>query len=182
MEIRLVEPVGPFPIASGAGFGSFTTKKSIDPVSVGVPVIPAGRLVPGTKLRISARGEFSTTGTPTLALGFWIGTRALSITADLALSGTITTGSGAAAWPWKMEWEGLCTALGTSGTLLGCGELHLGTSLTAFANSAVPITQALRTATIDTTIERAIGVSGTWGTNSASNTVTVYDHRVELLN
>src|SRR5262245_4105731 len=182
MDIYLAEPIGPFPIASGAGFGSFTTKKSIDPVSVGVPVIPADKLRPGAKLIVSARGEFSPTGTPTINLGFWIGTRALSITTDLALSGTITTGSGAAAWPWEMYWEGLCTAVGTSGTLLGAGRLYLGTSLIAYAISTIPITQALRTVTIDTTIARAIGVSGTWGTNSASNTVTVYDHRVMIIN
>lgn len=180
MDIYLSEPVGPFPTAAGSAFGTFTTKKSIDPLPV--PVIPAGKLRLGTKLSVSARGEFSTTGTPNINLGFWIGTRALSITTDLALSGTIATGSGAAAWPWELDWDGICTAVGTSGTLVGCGELHLGTSLTAFAVSAIPITQALRTVTIDTTIERAIGVSGTWGTSSGSNTITVYEHRVLILN
>jgi hypothetical protein len=157
MDIYLCEPVGPFPTAAGAAFASFTTKKSID--ALPVPTIPAGKL------------------------GFWVGTRALSITTDLALSGTITTGSGAAAWPWEMYWEGLLNSdPGTTATLLGHGRLYLGTSLTAYAISTIPITQALRTVTVDTTIERTIGVSGTWGTSSASNSVTVYDHRVLIVN
>lgn len=181
MDIYLCEPVGPFPTAAGAAFASFTTKKSID--ALPVPTIPAGKLRRGSKLLVSARGEFSTTATPTINLGFWVGTRALSITTDLALSGTITTGTGAAAWPWEMYWEGMLNSdPGTTATLLGHGRLYLGTSLTAYAISTIPITQALRTVTVDTTIERTIGVSGTWGTSSASNSVTVYDHRVLIVN
>ena len=180
MDLYLTEPVAPFATAVGSAFATFTTKKSIDPLPV--PVIPGGKLRQGSRIRINANGEFSTTGTPTINLGFWFGTRALSITGDIAISGTITTGSGAAAWPWLMEWEGICTAVGTSGTLVGHGKLDLGTSLTAFATSTLPITQALRTVTIDTTIERAIGVSGTWGTSSGSNTVTTYSCTVLILN
>jgi hypothetical protein len=180
VEFYLPELISPNQTASGAAFNTFTTKKSVDPVPI--PVLAGGRLTRGRKMMICASGEYSTTGTPTLTWGFWFGTRALSITGDVALSSVITTPSGAAAFPWIMEWQGVCTGEGTSGTLLGQGYLIQGTSLTAVSILPIPITQALRTVTIDTTIERAFGVSATWGTSSASNSITVNDLRVMLLN
>lgn len=182
MDLYLAEPVGPFPTAASAAFNTFTTKQNVTTLG-NVPVIPAGKLRAGTKLVVNARGNFSTTATPTLSLGFWIGTRALTMTIDLAISSTITTGSGAAAWPWIMEWEGLCTKADVSGTLLGHGKLFLGTALTTFASPVpIPITQALRTVAIDTTIERAIGVSAAFSASSASNQVQVDDNRVLIIN
>ena len=38
----------------------------------------------------------------------------------------------------------------------------------------MPITQALRTVTVDTTANRAIGVGAAWGTSSASNNIICY--------
>lgn len=181
MRLFLAEPVGPFHPAVGAAFASFTTKQDISPSPL--PVIQGGRLEPGMKIWIQSHGEFSTTGTPTLALGYYIGTRAASITTDIALSSVITTGSGAAAWPWSLEWFGVVTAVGTSGSVTGSGRLDLGTALTTFAAAVpIPITQALRTFTWDTTIERAVGVSATWGTSSASNTLKVNSHQVMIIN
>lgn len=182
MDIYLAEPVSPFPIAVSAAFNTFTTKQNV--VTAGnCPVIPASKLRAGSKLRVAARGNFSTTGTPTLSLGFWIGTRALAMTIDLAISSLITTGSGAAAWPWIMEWDGICTSPGATGSLIGQGRLYLGTALTTFAQPVpIPITAALRTVAIDTTIERAIGVSAAFSASSASNQVQVDSNEVLILN
>lgn len=182
MDFYLAEPVGPFPAAASAAFNTFTTKQNVTTLG-NVPVIPGGKLRAGAKLEISARGNFSTTATPTLQLGLWIGTRALAMTVDLALSSAITTASGAASFPWIMRWEGLCTKSDVAGTLLGQGELLLGTSLTAFAADVpMPITAALRTVAIDTTIERAIGVNAAFSASSASNQVQVDELRVLVLN
>lgn len=180
MDFYLANGVGPFPTAASSTFASFTTKQDISPQPL--PIINGYVLRPGAKLWLQAYGEFSTTGTPTLALGFYIGTAAAAITTDIALSSVITTGSAAAAWPWAMEWFGTVTAVGTSGTLVGGGELKLGTSLTAWTSTPIPITQALRTVTWDTTIARALGVSGTWGTSSPSNTVKTNGFHVALIN
>lgn len=182
MDFYLAEPVPPFASAASAAFNTFTTKQNVTTAG-NVPVILGGKLRPGSKLSVRAAGNFSTTGTPTLSLGFWIGTRALAMTIDLAISSAITTGSGAAAWPWIMEWDGLCTAAGVSGSVLGQGRLFLGTALTTFASPVpIPITQALRTVAIDTTIERAIGVSAAFSASSASNQVQVDDVRALILN
>lgn len=181
MDIYLCEPVAPFHTAA-LPTNNFTTKQNVAPSPL--PVIPGGKLRVGSKLSLRAHGDFSTTGTPNITLGFWFGTSTGTITGDIALSSAITTGTGAAAWPWVMEWEGICTGTGTAGTLLGSGFLMLGTSLTAFASPVpIPITAALRTvSSFDTTIERAVGVSGTWSAASASNQITVNSHRVLILN
>lgn len=180
MDIYLCEPSSPFHIAAGASFGTFTTKQDVSPVDL--PVIPGYKLRKGSKIWIQSFGEFSTTGAPTLSLGFYIGTTVPAITTDIAISAVAATGSGAAAWPWAMEWFGVCTATGTSGTVVGGGELKLGTSLTAWATTPIPITQALRTVTWDTTIARAVGVSAAYGTSNAANTVKVNGHQVVVIN
>ncbi len=176
----VTSPVGPFPTAVGASFGTFTTRQDVSPQPL--PVILPYQLRLGSKIKVEVEGEFSTTGTPTLTLGIYIGTIAAAITTVIAESSAITTASGAAAFPWRLEWRGIVTALGTSGSVVGTGDLELGTSLTAYTTTPIPITQALRTFTWDTTIARAIGVCATWGTSSASNTVRVNNHSVLLLN
>lgn len=180
MDLYLTSPLGPFPTAVGAAIGTFTARRDVSPSPL--PVMAAGQPRLGAQLRISAEGEFSTTGTPTLALGFYIGTVAAAITTVIAESGVITTGTGAASWPWRLDYLGVFTALGTAGTLVGSGSLFLGTSLTAFAISPIPITLALRTITWDSTISRAIGVCATYGTSSASNTVKTNVLAAGLLN
>ena len=172
MDIYLTEPMVPFQTAAGGAFNTFTTRKSVDPLPV--PVIPGGKLRRGSKIHLKAWGEYSTTGTPTMRLGFWIGTRALAITADLAVTALVATLSGAANWPWWMEWDGLVTLEGVSGSLIGQGQCQLGATISTFSSETpIPITQALRTVAIDTTIERAVGVSGEFGTSSASNQIIV---------
>lgn len=179
MDLYLTEPIAPFATAT-RNTNTFTTKQDVTPSPV--PVIPAGKLRPGSKLHLRAVGRYTTTGTPNLTLGFWVGTRALAITTDLALSSVITTAT-ATAWPWWMEWDGVVTGVGTAGTIVGGGQLQLGASLTTFnAEIPIPITDALCTVTIDTTIERAVGVSGTWSASSASNDIKVNNFRALILN
>jgi hypothetical protein len=176
------ESVGPFPTALGAAFNTFTTKKSVD--ALPVPVILSGKLRAGSKLAIKSSGEYSATATPNVTVGYWLGTRALAITLDLALSPVIVAPN-ATAWQWDMWWDGICVPGASAGlhNLVGMGGLRLGASLTTF-NAEVPIhtTAALRTVAIDVTIERAIGVSWTWSASAAGNNVQVYTHNVTIQN
>lgn len=169
-------PVGPLHIASGTALASSTTLTDIS--TLPPIVIPGNQFDFGATVNLRACGPFSTTGTPTLLLGFYLG--GVAGTA-LAASAAITTGTGAAAWPWILEWQGRIRALGTSGSIVGQGKLYLGTSLTAFSVNAIPITQALRTVTWDTTAAKSITVGAQWGTSSASNTVTCDEISLELL-
>src|SRR4051812_27037946 len=165
----------PHPTARGSAKNTFTAIQDISPTPL--PQTYANELKLGTKVDIHASGEFSTTGTPTLAIGVYYGA-----VAQVWNSGTITTGTGAAAWGWHLDWWGVCTAVGTSGVLYGHGYLTLGTSLMAFAVSAIPVTAAARSVTVDTTVAKSWGVAGTWGTSSASNQVICDVLNVKVLN
>jgi hypothetical protein len=185
MDAYYTTPVGPFHVAAGAAFGTFTTRQDISPIPC--PVILPGMLRVGTQIKIEAEGEYSTTGTPTLALGFYAGLVGntgipAGLTTIIADSVANTTGAGTAAqWPWRLMWRGLITALGvTSGSVLGAGSCEFGTTISALTLTAVPITAALRTVTRDTTIAWCIGVCGTYSASSASNTVKVNSLLVSL--
>jgi len=179
-DYYLVTPLGPFPAAIGNAFNTFTTRQDISPRPL--PIMQGGTARAGMKLKLEAEGEFSNTGTPTLVLGFYIGTEVPAITTPLAESSAITTASGVTALPWRLEYRGIFTATGTTGTIVGCGSLEYGTTLTAVTTVPIPITLALRTVTIDTTIARAFGVCATWGTSSASNTIKTYNISALVLN
>jgi len=180
MDFYITTPVGPFAPAIGNAFNTFTARQDVSPQPL--PVVNANAARPGLKVKIEAEGEFSTTGTPTLSIGCYIGTVAGVITTVLAEYTAAATGTTAASWPWRLEYRGIFTAVGTTGTMVGMGEVELGTSLTAVSAIQIPSTLALRTITWDTTIARAIGVCATWGTSSVSNQIKTYNLSVLLLN
>jgi len=177
-------PVGPFSTAIGAAFNTFTTRQFVD--ALPVPVILPYQLRPGTRLKIEAEGEFSTTGTPTLSIGCAFGivgaTGSLGTAVVLAEYTAAATGSAAASWPWRLEYRGVVTAVGTAGSITGQGTVDLGTSLTAQTGISIPSTLALRTVAIDTTISRGVGIVATWGTSSVSNSIKVYQTLAMLQN
>lgn len=179
---NLLSQSGGFAQAAGAAFASFTAIQDISPLPL--PLVFGYQLRVGSKIELEAEGEFSTTGTPTLSLAFLYGATAgvAGSPAVLAQSGVITTGSAAAAWPWHLKARGIIVATGTSGSIVMQGQLDLGTSLTAFATSTAPVTQALRTVTIDTTVNKLLGVGAAWGTNNASNTLKVNNFSALLMN
>jgi hypothetical protein len=179
---NLLSQAGGYPGAAGAAFASFTALQDISPLPL--PVSYGYQLRQGSKIELEAEGEFSTTGTPTLSLAFLYGATAgaAGTPAILAQSGVITTATGAAAFPWHLKARGVVTAVGTTGTIVMQGILDLGTSLTALAASAAPVTQALRTVTIDTTVNKLWGVGAAWGTSSASNSIKVNNFSALLMN
>jgi hypothetical protein len=172
MRLPIAGPLTPLHVADGASFSTFTTFIDVSPVPQ--LVLPQQMMDVGTELYLYASGEFSTTGTPTLSIGFWFnGAAGAAPTSILAQSNTITTGT-ATAWPWEAWWRGRLRAIGSSAQFVGLGTLELGTSLTAYSLNPMPITQALRTVTVDTTANRAIGVGAAWGTSNASNSILVH--------
>lgn len=173
MRLPIASPLTPLHVADGASWNTFTAFNDISPVPQ--LVLPQQMMDVGTEIYLYANGEFSTTGTPTLSIGFWFnGAAGAAPTSILAQSNTITTGSGAAAWPWEAWWRGRLRTIGSSGSFKGEGSLVLGTALTTSSISPLPITQALRTVTVDTTANRAIGVGAAWGTSNASNNIICY--------
>jgi hypothetical protein len=187
MDAYFSTPIGPFNTAIGASFTTFTTRQFCDPLPV--PVIPAGVLRPGSRLKIEAEGEYGCTLTPTLILGFGMNplgaTGAISNTTPtvLAESSAITLASGATAFGFRMEYRGIVVGVGTAGSIVGVGTLEYdSTGVTVRANVPIPISAALRTVVIDTTLPRPIGVLATFSASNAANRVQVYNCTALLQN
>lgn len=170
-------PLPPLIVADGTALANSTTLTDIS--AAPQKTLPANQLDLGSEIQIEAYGSFSTTGTPTLLLGLYYGGVA---GVALAASSAVTTGSGAASWPWILRYRGVVRALGSSGSINGMGEFLLGTSLTAFSVRAVPETLAARTVTIDTTTSKPLTVGAQWGTANSSNTITCNYLSVSLVN
>jgi hypothetical protein len=175
-RVYFVGPQAPLHVTDGSAVTTFTAFQDISPAPA--IVLPANILEVGTEIFLSADGEFSNTGTPTLGLGFFYGTAAVPIG-----SGTpITTITGATSWPWHAELRGRVRSVGTAGSIHVMGMWQLGISLTTFsADQAIPPTLAARTVAIDTTTAKAVGVGATWGTSSAANTIKVNRFSVHLV-
>lgn len=173
----------PFPSVRGVAANTFTTAKDVSPVPL--PFLAANELKLGSKLELEAYGEFTTTLTPTLQIEFLYGVAAGALASTgviLAATAAITTASGAAAFPWHAKWVGIVTAVGSTGSIYGHGVLDLGTSLTAFAPAAMPVTAAARAVAIDTTAAKTLGVGAAWGTSAAGNSITVDHFTAKLVN
>lgn len=162
-----IAPPGVPSVNAGTAYNTSITVTDVSPAPQFI--LPANTLVAGSVLSVRAAGVFSNTGTPTLILGVYYGAVAGTL---LAATAATTTTTAAANWQWRLEWEGVVKTAGTAGTVHGKGVLWLATSATAF--SAIPIPNATpQTAiTIDTTTAKAVTVGATWGTSSASNTLT----------
>lgn len=171
-----VAPIGPFHVTDGSPFTTFTAFQDVTPDPP--IVLPGNTLEVGSEIRVEAWGAFSTTGTPTLGLGLFYGTAAVALG-----SGTpLTAITGATAWPWHLEYAGRVRSVGTAGSIVGQGSWELGISLTAFSvRQALAPSLAARTVAIDTTTAKEIGVGATWGTSSASNSITVNQLSVWLV-
>jgi len=176
MKLTFEQHLEPYYDAAGTAYASSTTITDVNPTPN--PQLYAGQLRKGTMIEMHAYGTFSNTGTPTLILGFYYG--AVAGTA-LVASSAVTTTTAATNWAWVLHYEGQVRSEGATGTIMGHGVVEFPTSLTAFTPRRLPET-ALATVTIDTTVAKALTVGATWGSNSASNTLTCHGFRVSLRN
>jgi hypothetical protein len=173
----------PFPDIRGAAINTFTTARDVSPDPL--PFVLGNELKVGSIVELEAEGEFSTTGTPTLQLGFHYGVALGGLSSTgviLAASGLITTGAGAAAWPFKIRCRGKILTVGAAGSIYGSGILDLGTSLIAVVSSTLPITAAARSVAIDTTVAKTFGVLAAFGTSNVANQVRVDSFTATLMN
>lgn len=163
-------------VADGAAYASSTSATDVNPTPN--LVIPANYLMPGSALLMIASGKFSTTSTPTLTVGsYWGGVAGTAI----CTSGAITTGSGVSNLSFFYQALLICRSVGSSGSIFGSGTLTLGTSTSAAAAYAVPQSAPAVVGSLDTTAAKALTFGATWGTNSASNTLTVNNFSVVQL-
>lgn len=170
-----VAPLGPLHTSDGTAYASSTTLTDVSPAPA--IVIPANLLEIGSLVRMTAVGTFSNTGTPTLLLGFYYG--AVAGTA-LAATSAVTTTTGATNWQWRLQYEGRVRTIGSTGTIMGAGQVAFATSLTAWTTRPIPET-AIAAVTIDTTTAKSLTVGAQWGTSNAANTLTCKHFDVELV-
>lgn len=151
--------------------------------------IPANYMQDGRVLRITAYGRHSTTGTPTITFRMRWGGVAGTV---LCASGAMVTGSAVTAAMWSMNVIIQVRTNGATGTIFAVGRASIGEDATStvgsatnagaedFMGSAGVATPA--TATVDLTADTALSITATWGTASASNTLTGHVYLIESLN
>jgi len=141
------------------------------------PVIPGGTLIPGAKLLIEADLEMtSTSATPTLTLGFYIGSvgGAIGSATVIVVSGANALSASAAAWPISLRYKGTIRTLSPSaGVIQGTAEQLYGTSLTAWTSTPLPQTAAARTvSTLNTQQNNQLDVGITLSATTGSPSIT----------
>jgi hypothetical protein len=141
--------------------------------------IPANFMADGRVLRLRVQGQHSTTGTPTLIFRVrWGGVGGTL----LAVSATITCGSGVTAKLWDLDVVLQVRSNGSTGTIVAIGDVEVN-GATAFEQAMCAGGTATPAATsVDLTTDKALSVTAQWGTASASNTLTGWNYTIEAMN
>lgn len=141
------------------------TETSIMPTGVGSVTLPAGFLYTGRALTLSLRGYYSTAGLlPTMAIKVYVGSTLIATASASAL--LISTSSK----EFYIVMNLTCRTAGTSGTVMGQGDIRYLTGTAALNQDGLVSTSP---ATINTAISNLLDVRVTWGTASASNSITI---------
>lgn len=186
MAYRPLYSVGPLKGGASVAQNTFTTVRGLVVGGSGAawneaayPTLYGVSLEEGTQFDVEAWGVFSTTGTPTVILGLYLGPINDPVTtspAILAVSTAKTMTTGATNWEWHAWYDGRIQEHGTTGAVIGTGRWEFGTSLTASTSQRWPETAPASVA-VDTTVNKGIAVGWTWSASSASNTVTCHGLR-----
>ncbi len=162
-------------------------------------LIRPGDLSLGTRIRLFAQGEYTTTSaTPNCILGFYmnaVGTAIGTTEAILGASGAQTAGASATSAPWMMFWYGVVKALtgpadGANASVYGQGTLYWSTTAGGGGSwtttTTIPITAALRTVAqtatgLITTGTQKVMVGSTWSTTTAVTSMTCQELTCELI-
>lgn len=177
---------------SEAAVGSGSAVTGTTSLTAGTPqppfVVPAGTFVLGSKLRLDAEMEVtSTSATPTIITGFYMGAvgGAIGSAAILGVTGGLAVSASASAWLIRLRYIGTIRTMGSSGTIHGNGSAEnwaaAGLTGTTAAVWPLPITQALRTVTVNTTQNNQLDVGITLSSSLGSISVTVTDFFAELI-
>lgn len=183
MAVLWTYPASQGGLASAAG--SAVTAAALTAGSPTPPPILPPIQIPGTRLRVHAHLEMtSTSATPTLTLGIYLGAvgGAIASATVLGITPANAVSASAASWPIKLFWEGTFRNLGTAVTMHGCGEQLYGSALTAWATSPFPVTAAARTtaATINTEQSNQLDIGITLSSTTGSPSITVTELHVDL--
>ncbi len=122
----------------------------------------------GHVFHLYASGVYSTTGIPTLAVGVYLGTNA-ALASDTLLGGGSNTLTTTSVTGLGWEFDGYIVCNSTTSVFIH-GNFSLLTSTTTGATQVLKITAG--SATTITNATQNVYIFPTWGTSSASNTIT----------
>lgn len=143
---------------------------TITETALGSITIPGGTLQPGSLISLRFQGiATATNSTDTLAIKAYIG--GLAGTALIAMTATDVANNDV----FQGEYELTIRTVGTSGTVVGCGTYK---SIPAAEGTMTVKDDILASTTINTTIDQAVVVSGTWSTTNAGNSCRLDFFRV----
>lgn len=136
--------------------------------------IPAKTLKAGARVRVTASGKFSDTGTPTLQIALKLGGSGVSGSSFAVIPAT-TLGSGVSNFGWSIQGEAIIRTAGASGTVQN------GACVGGFLNVNMASCVYENNFSLDTTAAQSVFVTADWSASSASNTVTMETLSVEIL-
>lgn len=175
--------------AVGSAYNTSTTPVIVS-TAASAGFVPANFFLPsygGAKsLLVKAFGVLGTTSAPNLTMEILAnttqGTRNSS--GILATTGAVAQGSGVTNIPWDLEVLITCATTGASGSFLAMGMFRTYTAATTVNNFRCSSSAANPNTglTLSTQSAYYIELAATWGTNSASNTLTLYSYTVLGLN
>lgn len=157
-------PISPRYLGDGAAYASSTTVTDVSPTPN--TIIQANYLQPGDILEVLATGRFSTTGTPNLTLGVYLGGvagTALCVTAATATPSSVTNQTFRVAATIQVRSIGSAASFETVGVAANIGA----------ASAYMPATGTGVVSSLNTTAAQALTLGATWGTSNAANTLTV---------
>lgn len=164
--------------ADGTAVANSTTETVIFPNIT----IPGNFLQDGRTIRVTIYGKFSTTGTPTLTFkARWGGVTGTV----MATTSAMTAPSSVTNAVFEVELLVTTRSNGSTGTVMANGEavLFAGTSGSEVTGAMTAGGQTAPAAvTLDLTADTAFSITVTWGTASASNTLTGLNYVLEALN
>lgn len=184
------------PTADFTARNTFTTEVSlIGNTANGAPTqasinqfcaLPANDMYPGKMYHLTFGGIYSTTGTPTIIFTpRWGSSTTIGTNVSLGVSQTLTTASGVAAQPFYGEFIFTIRTAPPEATA-GTGKGHGFVALGGLTTNASVVTMGKTLATIDTSGQGTAGcgiqIGITWGTSSASNTITCENYLLRSLN
>lgn len=175
--------------AVGAAYNTSTTATVVS-TAASAGFVPANFFLPSygaaKSLLVKAFGVLGTTSAPNLTMEVLAnttqGTRNSS--GILATTGAVAQGSGVTNIPWELEVLISCASTGASGSFLAIGMFKTYTAATTVNNFRCSSSAANPNTglTLSTQSAYYVELAATWGTNSASNTLTLYGYTVLGLN
>lgn len=160
-----------FNATASATVANTVTETSLIGTGTGTLTLDANLLAVAKSIEIEAWGTIATLVTPTLRLKVKLGATIIIDTTAV----TLLSITGTNLWNTKAVID--CRTAGASGTVMGQGMALYYTSTTGLAGISSPNTT---TSTINTTTTQVIDMTATWGTASASNTITCTNIKVSI--